>query len=253
MSIPANKLTRQHRVAFLKRLREARALVLRDSEAFHESASVLEYIGQVMKGKIETGLAKYEEQIVELAVTVSGVEEDAVHRQFHVVREARNDAVHDGAYIRHLSSRLVDLLLLLEEAVMDKLQRVKDVMVRNPVVAEPWHLVSHVRREILANSFSTIPILLDKPTPGNWVFLTDSGIMQFLRESTLDLPRIKRLSMTIGDAIEKGMCTESAIPCEPDKLVDDLVPRMKHLPTLVTEKHGKETRLVGIISAFDLL
>lgn len=81
---------------FVGRLRAARALVLRDSEAFHEASTVLEHIGQVTGGIIGNGLKDYEGSIVGIAKSAAHSEE-AVCRLFNVVREARNKAVHDGA------------------------------------------------------------------------------------------------------------------------------------------------------------
>ncbi len=244
----------EQRVEFLTRLRSARALVLRDAESFHEAATVLEYIGQIMRGRIENGLGAYKEEIIALATSVNGVDERSVRRQFQVVREARNDAVHDGAYVRHLSSRLADLLVLLEEAVMAELPLVGDVMVRSPVFANPWHLVSHVRREMLANSFTNIPICVEEAGRKKWKFITDSGVMQFLRSSPDPATRKNRVSMAVGDAIlSRELTTTPATCCGRDELVSKLAATMSSLPVLVVETHGAEEQLIGIISAFDLL
>lgn len=58
-----------------------------------------------------------------------------------MVREARNDAVDTDAFASHLSTRLIDLILILEEAILSQMLKVEDLMVRNPVVAEPWQLL----------------------------------------------------------------------------------------------------------------
>lgn len=250
MSITPDKLTTEQRVDFLARLREARALVLRDSESFHEAATVLEYIGQLMKGKRGNGLKAYEDEIVDLSASVKGVEKATVRRLCGVVREARNDAVHDGAYVRHLSSRLVDLLVLVEDAVMVELTLVEEVMVRNPVSAESWHLLTHVRREMLANSFSNIPtFVVGAEGVGKWSFLTDSAIMQFVRKNE----EKDRLSMTVEKALSKSLRTEPATCCHPGEAVEKLFEKLGSLPLLVTESPDKPQRLVGILSAFDLL
>ena len=47
------------------------------------------------------------------------------------VRLARNDVVHGGAYVRHLTDRLVELINILEDAAMAKLLNVNDIMVRD--------------------------------------------------------------------------------------------------------------------------
>lgn len=101
----------------LGRLRDARALILRDAESFYEAATGLERVGQVLSGRIRNGLAGYEEDLLELATTTGRHEPAETARLFNVVREARNMAVHEGAWARHLSTRLVDLLMILEEAI----------------------------------------------------------------------------------------------------------------------------------------
>jgi hypothetical protein len=64
MSALPVSLTIHQRVEFLARLRDARALVLRDSESFRETSTVLEHIGQVIGGKIGNGLKDHEAAIV---------------------------------------------------------------------------------------------------------------------------------------------------------------------------------------------
>src|SRR5436190_8510800 len=127
-------LTNSQRVDFLGRIRASRALVLQDSESFREASTVLEHIGQVVGGKIGSGLKDYQAAIVSLANHAGEPkEQEEIKRSFNVVREARNKAVHDGAYARHLNSRLIDLLLLLEEGIVMNMDRVEDLMVRTPV------------------------------------------------------------------------------------------------------------------------
>lgn len=138
---PPISLTLSQRAVFLASLRDAPALVLRDGESFREASTVLEHIGQIVGGKIGNGLKDHEEAIVNLRKRAGQDDEESMRRLFNVVREARNMAVHEGAYARYLNGRLVDLMLLLEEAIMT-MERVEYLMVRTPVAAEPWHLIS---------------------------------------------------------------------------------------------------------------
>ncbi len=114
----------------LGRLRDARALVLRDAESFHGAAMALERVGQLLCGQVRNGLGAYGGELLELARTAEGIEPPEVARLFDIVRDARNMAVHEGAWARHLNSRLVDLFLILEQAIMDKMQCAQDIMVR---------------------------------------------------------------------------------------------------------------------------
>jgi len=254
MSAPAASLTKSQRVEFLARLRDARALVLRDGESFREASTVLEHIGQVIGGKMGNGLKDHETAIVSLANEAGQADEESNIRLFNVVREARNKAVHDGAYARHLNSRLLDLLLLLEEAIMTNMDRVEDLMVRNPVSAEPWHLVSHVRKMMLTNSFSCIPIFKSKTGKDRWMLLQDAKLMHWIRSEPNKKKQKERLAMPVSVAItDHSLAVKGAICCGREISIGDLLTRMNEDPTLVTEKIEGEERLLGIITAFDLL
>ena len=234
-------------IEFLAKLREARALVLQDAESFHEASTVLEHIGQAIARKMGKGLGTYKKEIVNLAVASGYTDKVSVGKLFDDVKGARNKAVHDGAYVRHVNSRLVDLLLILEESIMMGMKYAKDLMVRNPQTAESWHSVSEVRRKMLANSFSTIPIYLHEGA--KWSLLTDTAIMQLVRKD-----RHKYLPMSIKEVISLPMLNVvDADCCRPDTFVDDLVAKMNTHPVLVTERIQNEDRLLGIITAFDLL
>jgi hypothetical protein len=254
MSAGRRTLPVNQRVEMLARLRDARALALRDAESFHEASTVLEYIGQVIAGEIRLGLGRYQGEILALAAEAERFNGDEVKRLFRAVREARNMAVHDGAWARHLNSRLVDLFLILEEAIMSNMQFVEDLMVRTPVIAEPWHLVSHVRRTMLANSFSNIPVCVESQGARRWKILTDTAIMQWIRAATSKSDKMRRLSLPIGEALAQGaIATEDAAHCKPGDLIAKVVPQMNHLPTLVIEGINGQERLVGIIMPFDVL
>lgn len=240
---------REKRKYCLALLREARTLILRDAEAFHEAATVLEQVGQVWGRKIHGGMAGYEEAIHSFSED-AGADTIRVGRLLNVVRNARNMAVHEGAWARHLSSRLIDLFLVLEEAIMTEMTTVGDVMVRNPVIAESWHMVAQVRREMLANSFSCLPIFHDS----EWRFITDANVMHYLGYSAGRKARNNLLEANLGELIDKnGIETIKADNCHPSVTIPELLKKMRHLPVLVSEDIGGENRIVGIVTPFDLL
>src|SRR5437899_3056677 len=160
------------------------------------------------------GLKDHEAAIVSLAKEAEQTNEESIGRLFNVVREARNKAVHDGAYARHLNGRLLDLLLLLEEAIMTNMDRVEDLMVRNPVSAEPWHLVSHVRKMMLTNSFSWIPIFKGKAGKDRWMLLQDAALMHWIRNEPNKKKQKERLAMPVSVAItDHALELKGAICC----------------------------------------
>ncbi len=55
-------------VYYLALLRDARSLILRDAESFHEAATVLETIGKIAGGKLRRGLGEYKEELLEICL-----------------------------------------------------------------------------------------------------------------------------------------------------------------------------------------
>ena len=137
---------------------------------------------------------------------------------------------------------------------MKNMDRVEDLMVRTPVSAESWHLVSHVRKMMLANSFSDIPVFHVKAGKGQWMLLRDAALMQWIRNEPNKKKQKERLAMPVGEAItHHALAVKGAICCSPATSIGEILPRMNDRPTLVTEKIEGEERLLGIITAFDLL
>ena len=237
-------------VSCLSNLRDARALILRNAESFHEAATALEQVGQVLSGKIRNSLSKYEPELLELTTVTGRHEITETARLFNVIREARNDAVHEGAWARHLNSRLIDLFLILEESIMSKLTCIEDIMVRNPVIAEPWHMVAHIRKTMLANSFSFLPILW----AGEWHFVSDTMIMRYLHGASNRDDKKERLQKQIQYVIQAGEIKPTpAVYCPPKNTIVQLLAEMVDGPILVVEEAGGTSRLLGIVTSFDLL
>ena len=55
--------------------------------------------------------------------------------------------------------------------------RVSDYMVRNPLFAELWQPIGLIRQQMLANSFSFLPVLQGE----NWGLLSDREVAIYLR------------------------------------------------------------------------
>jgi hypothetical protein len=234
----------------LIRLRDARALVLRDAESFHEAASALERIGQVLSGSCRNGLGAYEGELIELASSCMELNSTEIRRLFETVKDARNMAVHEGAWARHLSSRLVDFCLILEQAIMDKMKCAEDIMVRQPLVAETWHLIAHVRQAMLANSFSTLPIIVND----RWCLITELMVMRFLGNAGDKKGRRDLLSTSLDHAISsQGIVPLQAKCVQRSAKIVDLWEDMDDRILLVTDTSVSPSRLLGILSAFDLL
>lgn len=232
--------------AILQMLRDARALVYRDAESFGDAMAILEHIGQLRMGEVGNGLGAYEKTILSLAREAPGQNERELQNLFQTVRDARNDSVHTGDFIRHHVLRLVELLLILEEALMVNSRVASDLMVRNPVTAELWHNIATVRRNMLSNSFSYLPIRVNN----TWGVISDVSLMVYLSVATKK-ERGCRLGATVeavinmpGFTLYKPRVVFATTP------VDEIKPKMTHLPILVVDSAGN---LLGILTAFDLL
>lgn len=242
-------------ITFSAQLREARENALRDSEAFDGIIHVVERLGSFLDQKIGD-LGRYKRQIDEKA-RHSALAKDVPDqwRSIHVpfallydlVKNARNDAVHQGAFARRLSGHAIELSLVLKDALKRSLDSptVGDYMVRNPICAELWQPISFVRQQMLANSFSFLPV----SRGGNWCLLSDLDIANYLGT---DVPeRRKRLAQNLDAA---------RIPMKPAKFCAVDTPLEEALrmldgsqdPLLVCLRNGEPVP-IGIVAPFDFL
>ncbi len=104
----------------------ARDAAFRDAEGFQDVLFTLEKIGQFLSGETGT-MASYKSAIEGLASqSCLAYEIPSSHQGWHtpfgdlydLVRKARNEAMHQGSYARHLTDHAVRLSLILEDALM---------------------------------------------------------------------------------------------------------------------------------------
>lgn len=241
----------EERVYFRDLFRDARHQAFQDSEGFQQILFALERLGSFLSGTTK-GLGKYENAIKEIAEESPFANEipnqwRGYHSPFRslyeLVRDARNDALHQGAYARHLTNHAVQLALIIEDALMVKSKNISDFMVREVVQAEEWQPVSFARQQMLANSYSYLPIRYK----GEWNLISDAAILKYVHPE-----RKTRLTDRIGDAISKGLQLETARCVEPNDSIELVIKDLGEKPVLVIDPLGPD-RLVGITSAFDLL
>lgn len=240
----------QDKIAMLAMLRNARAIVYRDAESFTESAAVLEHVGQMLRGVVGNGLGAYKNKICDLAHEAPSIQSERVDVLFDTVRRARNDSVHSGDYIRHHAARLVELLLVLEEGLSMFAKVAGDLMVRNPTTAESWHTIAAIRRAMLTNSFSYLPA---QDADDVWKLLSDFSIVKYLNGV-----KTKERNAMLGKQLHKVLEDRDITLTEcsrisQDTSIEDISKDMTNVPFLVVETDGNKERLIGILSAFDLI
>ena len=86
--------------------------------------------------------------------------------------------MHEGAFARSLAVHLVQLSVILEDALVNKAARrqTKHYMMRDPITAEPWEPIAFVRQKMLTNSFSHLPVRIDD----SWHIISDHCIAAYL-------------------------------------------------------------------------
>lgn len=207
---PVRGKARRH---FLEELRQARLAAQADAEAFDQIIFVLERLGSFRLGEV-ADLNDYKPPLMDLLADSPlgddlGPSQSAWHSEkcalFWFIRNARNDALHQGARARYLTEHTIEFALLLEDALMngdEPMTYLRDIMVRSPVVAEKWQPVSLLRKTMLANSFSNLPI----KWRGEWKTVSDASVAAFLRK---DCPsggeRKRRLALPLADAEAQGL------------------------------------------------
>lgn len=240
---------------FRDQFRQARAIALQDAEGFQEIIFVLERFGAYIFKEIGD-LGKYRAGIEKIAkrsplADVIPVQHIIWHSKFstiyELVRDARNDALHQGAFARHLTNSTIQLALVLEDALMNNAGTVGDFMVREPICASLWQPLSFIRQQMLKNSFTYLPVLLNNEGQPRWWLVSDYHVARYLRQKD----RKARLGRTLDCARkEDPTLLEQADTCFEDKSVVEAMEMSKGKAVIVIDK---EERLVGIVTPFDFL
>ena len=258
-------LNRQTAIYFADQLRTARLAALAHAEAFDEIIHAVERLGSYIEGK-QLSLGKYREALMCLAEKSALAEK--IPNQFRElftpfselqesVRIARNDALHQGAFARHLTTHAINLAIVLEDALSHCMEPiVADFMVRNPVCAELWQPVGFIRQQMLANSYSYLPVLEDgghQPSEKEWSVVSDVAIARYLGPERDDTVRNGRLAKTLSHARE-----EALIDLTPAKTFEEnttIGVALNHLKAeyVLLVRGPNPGSLSGILTAFDLL
>jgi CBS domain-containing protein len=145
----------------------------------------------------------------------------------------------------------VEMALILEDALMSGAKQVSDFMVSSPIEAKPFEPVGSVRRTMLMNAFSYLPVKM----PDGWMLLSDVAVARFLRGADSNSTRKKRLGTSVEMAVKDGglkLVSPGKLCAATDdvgQLLDDLDER----PMLVFHKAEAGGDLVGLVTSFDLL
>ena len=211
------QISKEAMLGFRDDLRKARGQAYANSEGFQSILFAVERLGSALIGEART-LGSYKGEISKL-VEISAIAYHIPSKPefrflftpfcilYKLVSESRNDALHQGAYARHLTSHCVELSLILEDALTMTIdaETVSDFMIKDIVYAELWHPLAYIRQIMLANSFSYLPFLFSKNKSKDdeqFYLISDQDLAKFLRGA--GSKRNSRLGMTLETAIDNN-------------------------------------------------
>lgn len=256
----ARTMDQERALNFRDQFRDARYGALADAEGYQKILFVLERFGSYLLGR-QGDLGKYE---CPVRLFVKCYHPDAgcppadhsigFDTLYGLVREGRNDALHQGAAARILASHSIQLSIMLEDALIGTVvscgDTIKNYMVRDPVCAYLWQPIGFIRQVMLERSFSYLPFRCEE----TWYVVSDWDIVGYLQICDRKKNCIKKiLSRTLECARQ---CTEEYFHREvlvvaPNDAVSDVLPKCCGRPILV-KRDGCED-LLGIVTPFDLL
>lgn len=136
---------------------------------------------------------------------------------------------------------------------MKEVSSARDFMVTNPVCAHAWEPISSVRRTMLINAFSYLPVAMHTDLHPGWHLVSDLGIAKYLHDMSNDKPRCERLAASLEQAVKANH--ELLIPvetCNPDEDIVSVLSNWTGFPVLVVDKTCPQ-KLRGLITPFDVL
>jgi len=184
---------------------------------------------------------------------------------YESLQAARNDAMHTGAYARHVTATAIELCIGLEASLMSTPQRsfVADFMVKDVIIVEEWQPVARARQLMLTHSFTYLPALID----GQWKLISEMAVARFLRSggspAHLLGMQISTASKTTNTDGTEFAPSERPVPLElsPPRLVNAtdrvdslLTPEVASpTPSLWLVKGHNDQSLSGVLSPFELM
>lgn len=264
MDIPTKEQAHHH----LNRLRQARAAAMADAEGFAQILFAIEELGALMTGRV-FALGSYRDSLRKLAArsALSWDESTTPNTKrfewlFSIVKDVRNEAMHQGASARHATDRCVDLCLILEDALATMNRTVGHLMVTGVVEAKPHETISAIRRMMLSQSFSFLPVKVGE----RWSLVPDLEVARFLQHEDDACPRATRLAMSLSSVIGQPSAdatgnqfrrsiqlVDAGAYVTEQQDVSALLSRSFQRPVLVTHDGSPRGHLLGILTSFDLL
>lgn len=247
---------------FRRQLKKARAAVQARAEAYTDILETVERLGkylQVCHGQDPAnGLIRVKKTLCAFLFKCPKTGKDCAKWQeveglYDRLAQTRNISVHEGAMSRTAGQHATTLALALEERLMALDGRQRQVgawMVRAPHVAELWHTVSEVRSTLATHGYTALPM---KDQEGGWRLILDMDVAEYVWCNGKEAPH-----RTLKEALRgwPGGLPPKAETLDATKHVEDALATnalKQGRLLLVTEQRAGEKRVVGVLTAHDLL
>ena len=174
------------------------------------------------------------------------------------VVNGRNDLAHTGTEAALVGARVATLATVLLVALTalaktNRVARVKDVMVSNPICAHGWQTLADLRRTMLVNDYSALPLSRGANGDGRWGCVRAEEVAALLAREEGGAPsRVLAEVLSVGCDSSMSVYLATVVQEETplSTLLGEAVPL---LPVVVTRPVAGLPELVGIVTAFDLL
>ena len=240
----------------------------------------IERIGQYITGKADAtlGVAKnplrrFVHRYAPGRINNTGLPKVNWKNLYEGVRRARNDLAHTGTEAALAGTRTATLATVLLEALANaapknQTRMMKDVMVSNPTCAQSWQTLADVRRTMLVNDFTLLPVntspyrqarvplegeqLNDGSDNGTWPSIRAEDLAGYLSAGDYS-SRSENLGKAMSGPGGSGLVQQVQTAREDTPVENVWSGSGLRLPLVVTRDFGGRSELVGIVTAFDLL
>jgi CBS domain-containing protein len=244
------------KIFFRNQFRKARYKALKDAGDFESIFHAIEGLGAFLTNNADhNSLNDYLpvlKNLIDDSVLAKELPKEfpSFHNSFlflyETVRRFRNQVAHQGVYARNKTRYAIELGLIFEQVLNNMDQNITNYMVRNPTTASLWEPLSHVRKVMLINSFSYIPIFYDQ----NWVLISDYHLHSFLKD--YGEKQEAGLRLNVKYAFQNGLEPEKPAQIVNENYEVRDLELTSTKPVLVLS-NTFEKQLVGLVTSFDLL
>ena len=257
MKSPTQQLANDPEVRrhFRRRLVDARAIALADSEAAEAVIFAIEHLGRFIAQK-DKSLESLTKPLLKWVGSALPSRKPELDRRLQLLRRGRNERMHRGFAARDLTADAVRVALILEDALRVEWEKLtaEDLMTPNPLEAKPWHSFGMVRDAMIANSFSHVPIWWKD----EWRLISERTMCRLVQRARVEKCDLRSERLDAGVALggTEEVIADALTGRTTTTVAPDTAATALELGTgclLVVRGGNGAPELIGIITAADVI